>query len=158
MKGLRSVLPMLVVLISALALVSPARAVETCHKVNAKGEGRITSQTPTTATTESQIIGGGLLHGTTQATLAFTSFDPSTGVATFDGTLVLTTEQGTLTLSVFNGVFNTQTGEFHNDSAVANGTDRFDGATGSIFFHGFVFPDGHFVDDALSGEVCVDMP
>src|SRR5712692_4557637 len=134
MKGLRYFLPVLVLLVGALAQFSTVRAVETCHRVNANGQGRITSQTPTSATTESQIIGGGLLHGTTQATLAFTSFDPGTGVATFEGTLVLTTTQGTLTLSVFNGVFNTQTGEFHNDSTVTNGTARFEGATGAIFF------------------------
>jgi hypothetical protein len=139
-------------------LVNPVLAVETCHQVNAKGKGQITSQTPTAATTVSQIIGGGLLHGTTQATLVFTGFDPSTGVATFEGTLVLTTEQGTLTLRVFDGVFKTQTGEFYNDSLVVNGTARFEGARGDIFFHGFVFPDGQFIDDVINGEICVDLP
>ena len=52
----------------------------------------------------------------------------------------------------------TLTGEFINDSAVTDGTGRFAGATGSLSFHGFVEPDGTFTDDAIDGEICVDLP
>jgi hypothetical protein len=159
MKRLRALLLMLVVVLaSSIANVDIAQAVETCHRVNAKGTGRITNQTTSGATTVSQIIGGGLLHGTTEAHLTFTSIDPTTGIATFEGTLVLTTKHGTLTLFVFNGVYNTQTGEFQNDSVVTDGTGRFAGATGSLFFHGFVAPDGSFTDDAIRGTICVNLP
>ena len=141
-----------------LLVIGPARADVTCHKIDAKGEGRITSQTPTETDTESQIIGGGIIHGTTTAQLFPTGFDPATGIETFAGTLVLTTEHGTLTLDIFDGVFNTVTGEFSNDSVVVDGTDRFAGATGGLFFHGFVAADGTFTDDEISGQICADLP
>jgi len=159
MKRLGTLLLLLaVVLAGGLATVGTAQAVETCHSINAKGTGQITSQTATGATTVSQIIGGGLLHGTTAAELTFTNVDPTTGIATFEGTLVLTNKHGTLTFFVFNGVFNTQTGEFQNDSVVTNGTGRFAGATGNLFFHGFVAADGSFTDDTIRGSVCVNLP
>ena len=141
-----------------LLVIGPARADVTCHEIDAKGEGRITSQTPTETDTESQIIGGGIIHGTTTAQLFPTGFDPATGIETFAGTLVLTTEHGTLTLDIFDGVFNTVTGEFSNDSVVVDGTDRFAGATGGLFFHGFVAADGTFTDDEISGQICADLP
>ena len=87
-----------------------------------------------------------------------TGFDPTTGIETFEGTLVLTTRQGTLTLFIFNGVFDLFTGEFSNDSTVVDGTGRFAGATGELFFHGFVAADGTFTDDEISGEICVEVP
>jgi hypothetical protein len=159
MKRLRALLLMLVVVLAgSVANVGTAQAVETCHTINARGTGHITSQTTSGAITVSQIIGGGLLHGTTEAHLTFTSIDPTTGIATFEGTLVLTNKHGTLTLFVFNGVFNTQTGEFQNDSVVTDGTGRFAGATGNLFFHGFVAPDGSFTDDTIRGTVCVNLP
>ena len=159
MKRLGTLLLMLaVVLAGSLATVGTAQAVETCHTINAKGAGQITSQTTTGATTVSQIIGGGLLHGTTEAELTFMNVDPATGIATFEGTLVLTNKHGTLTLFVFAGVFNTQTGEFQNDSVVTDATGRFAGATGNLFFHGFVAPDGSFRDDTIRGAVCVNLP
>ncbi len=140
--------------VSGLAVVSPTRAEVTCHKINATGEGAFTGPT----TTASQIIGGGILHGTTTADLTITGFDAETGVATYEGTLVLTTEHGTLTLSLVDGVYDTRTGEFSNDSPVADGTGRFAEATGGLFFHGFVAPDGTFTDDTIEGEICVDLP
>jgi hypothetical protein len=138
----------------SLAAGIPARAEVTCHKINAKGEGAFTGPT----TTESQIIGGGILHGTTTAELFITGTDPTTGALTFEGTLVLTNEHGTLTLDIFDGLYDPVTGEFSNDSVVTSGTDRFAGATGELTFHGFVFPDGAFIDDAIVGEICVDLP
>jgi hypothetical protein len=142
----------------SLAATGPVLCETVCIPINAKGEGQFTSQTLTETDTESRLIGGGILHGTTTAQLFPTGFDPATGIETFVGTLVLTTDHGTLTLSVLNGVFNTFTGEFSNDSAVVDGTDQFDGATGTLFFHGIVAADGTFTDDEISGEICVEMP
>ena len=98
------------------------------------------------------------MHGTTTAELIITGIDPTTGALTFIGTLVLTTDHGTLTLAVFDGLFDTLTGEFSNDSAVIDGSDRFAGATGEVSFHGFVALDGTFIDDAIVGEIYVDLP
>jgi hypothetical protein len=72
--------PLLILVGSTLVTVNPARAIETCHKIKAKGQGQITSQTATGAATEGRIIGGGLVHGTTTAELTFTSFDPQTAL------------------------------------------------------------------------------
>jgi hypothetical protein len=153
MSTLRTRLLILAVTAVSLAAARPAQAEVTYHKINAKGEGAFTGPT----TTESQILGG-LLHGTTTAELVITGIDPTTGALTYEGTLVLTNDHGTLTLAIFDGLYNTLTGEFSNDSLIASGTDRFAGATGGLFFHGFVFPDGTFIDDALVGEICVDLP
>jgi hypothetical protein len=141
-----------------LASAGPVFCETVCVPIDAKGEGRFTSQTLTETDTESQIIGGGIIHGTTTAQLFPTGFDPATGIETFVGTLVLTTDHGTLTLVIFNGVFDTLTGEFSNDSVVVSGTDRFDEAAGGLFFHGFVAADGTFTDDEISGKICVEAP
>jgi hypothetical protein len=154
MRTLRTRSLILAMTIVSLAAAIPARAEVTCHKINAKGEGAFTGPT----TTESQIIGGGILHGTTTAELFITGVDPTTGALTFEGTLVLTTEHGTLTLDIFDGLYDPVTGEFSNDSVVTSGTGRFAEATGELSFHGFVFPDGTFIDDAIVGEVYVDLP
>jgi hypothetical protein len=83
---------------------------------------------------------------------------PSPSRERYEGAPVLTTEHGTLTLDIFDGLYDPVTGEFRNDSAVTSGTGRFAEATGELYFHGFVFPDGTFIDDAVVGEVCVDLP
>jgi hypothetical protein len=157
-RKLRTTLLALASLTFAVAVAGPAWAETVCIPINAKGEGAITSQSLTEVDTASQIIGGGIIHGTTTAQLFPTSFDPTTGIETFVGTLVLTTQNGTLTLFIFNGVFDTFTGEFSNDSMVVDGTGRFAGATGGLFFHGFVAADGTFTDDEISGEICLEVP
>jgi hypothetical protein len=154
MEIFRKLLLVLAVTAAGLTAAVTAQAQVTCHKINAKGEGAFTGPT----TTESRIIGGGILHGTTTAEVVVTGIDPATGALAFDGTLVLTTEHGTLTLDVFDGLFDPLTGEFINDSAVADGTGKFAGASGALLFHGFANPDGTFIDDAIVGEICVDLP
>jgi hypothetical protein len=141
-----------------VTVAGPTRGETVCIPINAKGQGSFTSQSLTETDTESQIIGGGIIHGTTVAQLFPTGFDPATGIETFEGTLVLTTNNGTLTLFIYNGVFNTLTGEFSNDSVVVDGADRFIEATGGLFFHGFVAADGTFTDDEISGQICVQVP
>lgn len=158
MCKLRTILLALVTLCAGVAVAGPAWGETVCIPINAKGEGLITSQSLTETDTASDIIGGGIIHGTTTAQLFPTGFDPTTGIETFEGTLVLTTRQGTLTLFIFNGVFDLFTGEFSNDSTVVDGTGRFAGATGELFFHGFVAADGTFTDDEISGEICVEVP
>jgi hypothetical protein len=158
MKTLQTPWLALAALAVSVAVAGPACGETVCIPINAKGEGAITSQRLTEVDTASQIIGGGIIHGTTTAQLFPTSFDPTTGIETFVGTLVLTTQNGTLTLFIFNGVFDTTTGEFSNDSMVVEGTGRFAGATGGLFFHGFVAADGTFTDDEISGEICVEVP
>src|SRR4051812_21214705 len=117
MSTLRTRLLIFAVTAAGLAAAGPVRAEVTCHKINAKGEGAFTGPT----TTESQIIGGGILHGTTTAELFITGTDPTTGALTFMGTLVLTNEHGTLTLGILDGLYDPLTGEFSNDSVVASG-------------------------------------
>lgn len=143
---------MLLVALAVLGIRVHAQ-VETCHVVNAKGVGSLTGPT----TTVSQIIGGGLLHGTTTAVLNFTGGEGD--VAFYDGTLELTTKHGVVYYDLFNGTFNLATGEFTADSAITGGTGRFDGATGDLYFHGFVLADGvSFFDDEISGSVCLARP
>jgi hypothetical protein len=144
-----------VVFITGLITTSAA---EVCLKLNATGKGQITGQTATNATTVSEVIGGGVLHGTTTAELTFTGIDPVTGVATYEGTLVLTNRHGTVNVSFSDGSFNLVTGEFENDSTITGGTGRFAGATGDIYFHGFVAADGSFIDDAIDGTICLEVP
>ncbi len=153
MKTLRTpVLNSLFVVIGVLA-PAPVLAGEVCIPIDTKATGAFTGPT----TTASQITGGGILHGTTTAELEITGVI-APGVVSFDGTLVLTTKHGTLTLFFFDGVFDLLTGEFSADSVVVGGTGRFDGASGGLFFHGFTFPDGTFIDDEISGEICVIVP
>src|SRR5215204_4250657 len=120
-----------------IAGLTAAPAAEVCLKLNATGTGQITTQTATGATTVSEIIGGGVLHGTTTAELTFTSINPITGVATYEGTLVLTNRHGTVNVSFSDGVLNLATGEFENESTITGGTGRFADATGNLYFHGF---------------------
>ena len=154
MRTLRTRLLILAMTTVSLAAAIPARAEDTCHKINARGEGAFSGPT----TTESQFIGGGILHGTTTAELVITGTDPTTGALTYAGTLVLTSEHGTLTLDIFDGLYDPATGEFSNDSVVTSGTGRFAGATGGLYFHGFVAAYGTFIDDEISGEICVASP
>ena len=91
---------LLAAVVASLLASSPLRADDGRHKINARGVGRITSQTPTGGTTVSQIIGGGLLNGTTKSVLVFTGFDLDTGDVFYEGSLVLTSKHGTLTLAI----------------------------------------------------------
>ena len=153
MNALRTPILIALVFVAGVLASGPAQAEEVCIPIKAKGEGYFTGPT----STASRLIGGGNLQGTTTADLEITGV-VGPGVVSYDGTLVLTTKQGTLTLSIINGVYDTTTGEFSNDSVVTAGTGRFAGASGGLYFHGFVFPDGTFFDDEISGQICVEVP
>ncbi|GEO06535.1 hypothetical protein AAE02nite_41990 [Adhaeribacter aerolatus] len=155
MKKLNHFLPVIgLFLIAVLVIFSSAwvPAIRGCHKINAKGNGIILSApTEVVTVTEAEIIGGGLLHGTTRA--EFTS--PVTP-DTFIGTLVFTTRQGTLAFEINNGHF---IGTQFFATAVAiegSGTGKLAGATGTLVLEGVVNPtNGSFTED-VTGEICFD--
>jgi hypothetical protein len=146
----RQVQPLLLAIVATAFVMSvPAWAVETCHKINAKGQGEINFAT---SSSDGVFKGGGLVHGTTHGEFEFT------GPNTYEGTFTITTRHGTLTLHLFNGVFDATTGVFSNDSVVIDGTGRFEGATGGLFFEeGVVYPDGSYTDH-ITGQICLDLP
>lgn len=148
----------LVGLFGALALGSQAWAGDGCRKVNATLKGGFTGA----LSTAGEITGGGRLNGTT----AFTGdgLAPAAGVApivpestaSYTGVLVITTRHGTLSLRDV-GIFDTDVaggdGEFTSRARVIDGTGRFAGATGILFFHGDTAEDFTFKAD-VSGEIC----
>jgi hypothetical protein len=145
-------LPLILVVCSVVS-VDQAWAKVTCHNINTKGDGQIDF---VANSSNGRFIGGGLLHGTTHGEFAFTSFDSTTGVGTYDGTFTITTNHGVLILHVFDGVFDQGTGAFRNDSRAMLGTGRFHDFSGGLFFEGVVAPDGNYTDK-ITGEVCFDL-
>jgi hypothetical protein len=151
MKKFKQFLPLAAIgLIAMFVIISSAwmPLIKGCHKINAKGEGAIVGMAAGVITTEADIIGGGLLNGTTRAEFTF----PVSPEA-FTGTLVFTTKQGTLSFDV-NGSF---TGTQFNATAVATeGTGKLAGAEGTLVLEGVVDPsDGSFTEN-ISGEICLD--
>lgn len=140
----------LFVILGALMMASPAQAAESCHKINAKGVG----QDRGGGVTEAQIIGGGLLHGTTEGNFLVTGLSGT--VALFVGTVEFTTNHGTLTVTVA-GTLDVATGEFGASGAVTGATGKLAGATGGLSFRGVEdLSDGSFVED-VTGEICVHL-
>jgi hypothetical protein len=120
-----------------------------CHKINTTGAGQLTSLTATSGTTIG-VIHSGLLRGTTQFSAQFTDAQGD-----YVGTLVITNKHGTLTLQD-GGHLDFATGEFHDQETVLDGTGRFAGASGDLFFHGSVnLQTGVFVDDRIAGTICL---
>jgi hypothetical protein len=135
---------------AALVGVTTAQAGVSCHKINAKGAGQDLGG----GNTQAQIIGGGLLHGTTQASFVITSNTPP--VFPIAGTVTFTTKQATLTVSV-TGTFNVATGDFVASGPVTAATGKLTGATGTLVFDGLEdLTTGKFVED-VNGLICVDL-
>ena len=135
---------------SSLIVVGPAHAAVSCHKVNAKGIGQDLGG----GMTQAQIIGGGLLHGTTQASFVITGGSPP--VLSIAGTVTFTTNRGTLAVGV-TGTFNVATGHFTTSGPVTAATGQLSGATGTLVLDGVEdLTTGTFVED-VSGLVCVDL-
>src|SRR5205823_3847534 len=88
-----------------VTIVGQARADESCHNIVAKGVGQDLGG----GSTQAQIIGGGLLHGTTLGSFVITGVSGT--VASFTGTIEFTTQHGTLTVTVA-GTLDVSTGEF----------------------------------------------
>jgi hypothetical protein len=160
MKKMKSILyPVALITLIALLIVGTSWTPpeKGCHKINAKGKGITINPSPAGATTEADIIGGGILNGTTRAEFVFTGPpDPQTGEIPFDGELVLTTKHGVLTFNAVNGALNGGTGKFSTELYVIGGTGRFSNATGSLFISGITNLDtGDFTED-ISGEICLN--
>jgi hypothetical protein len=135
-----------------LVAVGPAEALgaTSCHAINAKGAGQDLGGGMTTA----QIIGGGLLHGTTEAAFVITGFSGT--VATFEGTIVFTVNNATLTADI-TGTFDVVSGAFSATTTSIAGTGKLAGATGSLSLSGVEdFSDGSFTED-VTGEICADL-
>ena len=146
----RIVLLFLFVVVGTLVTVSQARAAVSCHKINAKGVG----QNLGGGVTEAEIIGGGLLQGTTVGNFMITGVSGT--VASIAGTVVFTTTQATLTVTV-TGIFDAATGEFSASGAVTGATGKLAGATGALLLEGIEdLSSGRFVED-VTGTVCVDL-
>ena len=139
----------LVGVFSAMLMPAPVGAAVSCHKINAKGIGQDLGG----GTTQAQILGGGLLHGTTVGNFVITGLSGT--VASFTGTVTFTTRHGTLVTAV-NGTFNVATGEFSAAGPVSASTGKLAGATGSLAIDGIQDATGSFVED-VTGEICVDL-
>ena len=138
-----------VVAVSLLA-VSPAHAAVSCHKINAKGVGQDLGG----GMTQAQIVGGGLLNGTTQGNFVATGGSPT--VPSIAGTVTFTTDQATLTVTVA-GTLNLSTGEFMTSGPVTAATGKLAGATGTLVLNGIEdLTSGKFIED-ISGLICVDL-
>ena len=140
----------LAVLLASAMMIGRANAEVSCHKINAKGVGEDLGNFATRA----EIIGGGLLHGTTAAQFAPTGMSGT--VVSFAGTVTFTTNQATLTVAV-TGTFDVATGEFSASGPVSGATGKLEGATGTLTFQGIQdLSAGTFVED-VTGEICVDL-
>jgi hypothetical protein len=131
----------------AAGLLAPSIS---CHVINAKAVGQDLGGGITAA----NIIGGGLLQGTTAASFTITGFSGS--VASFAGPIVFTTHQGTLTVTVI-GTFDVTTGEFSAEGSVTGATGKLAGATGQLSFHGIQDLTSPAFSEDVMGNVCVNL-
>jgi hypothetical protein len=121
-----------------------------CHKINAKGVGQDLGNGATSA----QIIGGGLLQGTTQGSFVIAGGNPP--AFPISGTVVFTTSQATLTVTVV-GTFNVETGDFFATGPVSASTGKLAGAAGTLLLEGAEdLATGKFVE-FVTGLICVDL-
>jgi hypothetical protein len=133
--------------------VTPALANDSCHTIHAQeiGQGQING--PSIFTTGGDVIGGGLLQGTTAGNFTFVT---GNFAIFFDGTITFTTHRGTLTVDV-TGSIDLITGHLSASGPVVGGTGTLEGATGSLSFDGVEnLSTGVFTDD-IRGQVCVDL-
>lgn len=150
MKAWRRTILLLALLGPGALTATEATAGVSCHNINAKGVGQDLGGGSTVA----DIIGGGLLQGTTEGSFTVTGFSGS--VASFVGTVGFTTNNGALTVTI-EGTLDVATGEFAASGPVTDATGKLEGATGSLDFAGVEdLSDGSFVED-VTGNVCVDL-
>ena len=137
-------------LVGALMMITQAHAAQSCHKINARGVGQDLGGGKTIA----RIIGGGLLHGTTEGN--FTTTGISGTVASIAGTVEFTTNKATLTVTIA-GVFDVSNGEFSASGPVTAATGKLAGAIGTLLLQGVEnLTDGTFVEDVI-GSICVNL-
>ena len=135
---------------AALLVGNPAHAAVSCHKIKAKGVGQDLGG----GVTQAQIIGGGLLHGTTQG--SFVIDGGAQPVYSIAGTVTFITNKGTLTVTI-TGTFDVVSGNFIAAGPVTASTGKLAGATGSLLLDGIEdLATGKFVED-VSGSICVNL-
>jgi hypothetical protein len=151
MKAVRRVvLLLLFVVVGTLMTAGPASAATSCHKINARGVGQDLGG----GVTEADIVGGGLLQGTTVGNFVITAVSGT--VASIAGTVVFTTSNATLTVTV-TGTFDVATGEFSASGMVTDATGKLAGATGTLLLEGIQdLSNGRFVE-TVTGRICVDL-
>ena len=133
-----------------LFVAGDAFAAVSCHKINAKGIGQDLGG----GATQAQIIGGGLLHGTTAG--QFVPGGLAGSVLSITGTVVVTTGQATLTVAL-SGTFDLASGNFLTTGPVSDATGKLSGASGTLTLEGVEnLQSGQFVED-ITGVVCVDL-
>ncbi|MBI1790166.1 MAG: hypothetical protein HYR60_21750 [Acidobacteria bacterium] len=143
---------LLLALLAGVGLLAPHRglAAVSGHNINAKGIGQDLGGGMTVA----DIIGGGLLQGTTAAAFAPTGFPLP--FVTFAGTVTFTTHNGTLTVAI-TGALNVLTGDFSASGAVIGATGKLAGASGTLTFVGNEnLLTGVFTED-IDGQILVDL-
>ena len=139
-----------IIVCGVLASGGLASAGVSCHLINAKAVGQDLGAGSTTA----NIIGGGLLQGTTTGSIVTTGF--VFPVASFTETLTFTNQHGTLTV-VVSGAIDVTTGQFNASGPVTAATGKLAGATGNLSVPGQAnFATAIFSED-ISGAVCVDL-
>ncbi len=144
------VLSTLVGLLAMAGQVQPATSAVSCHNINAKGLGQDLGG----GMTQAQILGGGLLEGTTKGSFTITGFSGS--VASIAGTVEFTTNRSTLTVTVA-GTFDVASGAFSASGPVTAATGKLAGATGELTLSGVEdLSDGSFTED-VSGNICADL-
>jgi hypothetical protein len=150
MKVVTRTLVLVVLAVLGVSAPSGASGAVSCHSVNAKGVGQDLGGGMTTA----QIRGGGLLHGTTNATFVITGISGT--VASFEGTIVFAVNKGTLSAGLV-GTFDVATGMFSGTTTALAGTGKLEGATGNLSLNGVEdLSDGSFTED-VTGAICVDL-
>ena len=121
-----------------------------CHAINAKGVGQDLGG----GMTRAQIMGGGLLEGTTQGSFAVTGFSGT--VASISGTVVFTVNRATVTVSV-SGTLDVASGAFSASGPVSASSGKLAGATGSLLLSGVEnLGDGSFTE-TVTGTICADL-
>ena len=140
----------MIVVMAGVMMTGDARTDVSCHKINARGVGQDLGG----GATEAQIIGGGLLEGTTAAQFSITGVSGT--LASFAGTVTFTTNRATLTVTV-TGTLDVATGGFSASGPVTDASGKLEGATGSLSIHGIQdLATGRFEED-VTGEICVDL-
>ena len=138
------------IVLGAAVLATSLVAAPSTHKIVAKQVG----QDNLDGTTSADVIGGGLLQGTTAGSFVpdFSTF-PIIGLA---GTVTFSTNNGTLTVCV-TGTLNALTGEFEAAGPVCGSTGKLAGASGFLSFVGVEdLSTGAFTSDT-TGTITVDL-
>jgi hypothetical protein len=138
-------------LLGAALLVTSIQAAPSTHRIMAKQVGQDNGDGTTTA----DVLGGGLLQGTTFGSFIpdFSNFPPIIGLT---GSVTFSTNNGTLTVCV-TGFLDGSTGVFEASGPVCGSTGKLAGATGFISFVGLEdLSTGAFISDT-TGEITVDL-